>query len=103
MKSDKAAVNERLVSTVDRWRDNILDFVVECLDAEPTKQQEEALNAFSVPGAHVSIRSGHGTGKSTIFAWVALWALVCFWDVKIPATAPTAHQLEDILFPQRGK
>ena len=103
MKSDKAAVNERLVSTVDRWRDNILDFVVECLDAEPTKQQEEALNAFSVPGAHVSIRSGHGTGKSTIFAWVALWALVCFWDVKIPATAPTAHQLEDILFPEIEK
>lgn len=103
MKSDKTAVNERLVSTVDRWRDNILDFVVECLDAEPTKQQEEALNAFSLPGAHVSIRSGHGTGKSTIFAWVALWALVCFWDVKIPATAPTAHQLEDILFPEIEK
>lgn len=103
MKSDKTAVNERLVSTVDRWRDNILDFVVECLDAEPTRQQEAALKAFSVPGAHVSIRSGHGTGKSTIFAWVALWALVCFWDVKIPATAPTAHQLEDILFPEIEK
>ena len=103
MSNVNAAVNERLVSTVDRWRDSILDFVVECLDAQPTKQQEAALKAFSVPGAHVSIRSGHGTGKSTIFAWVALWALVCFWDVKIPATAPTAHQLEDILFPEIEK
>lgn len=100
---DDVTPEERLLSDVDRWRDSILDFVVECLDVEPTKQQEAALVAFSKPGAHVSIRSGHGTGKSTMFAWVALWALVCFWDVKVPATAPTAHQLEDILFPEIEK
>lgn len=100
---DDVTPEEKLLSDVDRWRDSILDFVVECLDVEPTKQQEAALAAFSKPGAHVSIRSGHGTGKSTMFAWVALWALVCFWDVKVPATAPTAHQLEDILFPEIEK
>lgn len=101
--NDEPTPEEKLISDVERWRDSILDFVVECLDAEPTKQQESALIAFSRPGAHVSIRSGHGTGKSTMFAWIALWALICFWDVKVPATAPTAHQLEDILFPEIEK
>ena len=94
------AVDERLVELVSRWRDSPYDFVVECLNAIPTGQQKQVLDAIALPCARVSIRSGHGTGKSTLFSWAALWGLVCFYDSKIPATAPTAHQLSDILWPE---
>ena len=86
------AVDERLVELVSRWRDSPYDFVVECLNAIPTGQQKQVLDAIALPCARVSIRSGHGTGKSTLFSWAALWGLVCFYDSKIPATAPTAHR-----------
>ena len=89
-----------LVSLVNRWRLSPYDFVIECLGVNPTNQQKSVLDALAKPGARVSIRSGHGTGKSTLFSWTALWGLCCFWDVKIPTTAPTAHQLSDILWPE---
>ena len=92
-----------LVDLVTRWRVSPYDFVVECLGAVPTEQQRSVLEAMASPGARVSIRSGHGTGKSTLFSWIALWGLCCFWDVKIPTTAPTAHQLSDILWPEIAK
>lgn len=101
--TEAVAADEGLVELVERWRASPYDFVVECIGAVPTEQQRRVLEVFAAPGAHVSIRSGHGTGKSTLFAWVALWGLVCFWDVKIPVTAPTAHQLEDIIWSELRK
>lgn len=89
-----------LIELVERWQKSPYDFVVECLGVLPTEQQRWVLEAMASPGARVSIRSGHGTGKSTLFSWIALWGLCCFWNVKIPATAPTAHQLSDILWPE---
>ena len=94
---------EQLVALVERWRASPYDFVVECIGAVPTEQQRGVLEAMALPGARVSIRSGHGTGKSCLFAWIGLWGITCFWDVKIPATAPTAHQLSDIIWPEVDK
>lgn len=96
-------MDERLIEIVSRWRDDAYTFVVECLGAQPTPQQKEALDAFSASGARVSITSGHGTGKSTLFCWLIYWALCCFYDVKVAVTAPTAHQLSDILWTELGK
>ncbi len=31
-------------------------------------------------------------------AWTILWALTCFHPVKVPVTAPTGHQLSDVLW-----
>lgn len=83
---------------VDQWRNDPVLFVREALGAEPTAQQQEALRALAKAGSRVAIRSGHGTGKSTMMAWTILWGLTCFWDVKIPVTAPTAHQLKDVIW-----
>lgn len=94
---------EKLVELVSRWRDSPRDFVIECLGATPTEQQRAVLETLASPGAKITIRSGHGTGKSTLFAWTALWALCCFLDVKVPTTAPTAHQLSDVLWSEIRK
>jgi hypothetical protein len=51
----------------------------------------------------ISIMSGQGTGKDAFAAWAILWFLVCFVNPKIPCTAPTAHQLNDILWAEISK
>lgn len=67
------------------------------MGAEPTEQQWEASREL-VRTRRVSIRSGHGTGKSAFMAWTVLWALTCYHPIKVPVTAPTGHQLSDVLW-----
>lgn len=45
----------------------------------------------------LSIRSGHGIGKSSTCAWIILWFLFCYIS-KVPVTAPTSHQMHDVLW-----
>jgi phage terminase large subunit len=86
-----------------RWRDGgPALFAQEVLGAEPTEQQWQASRAI-VEKRRVSIRSGHGTGKSTFMAWCVLWFLACYFPAKVPATAPTNHQLEDVLWAEIAK
>lgn len=86
-----------------RWREGgPCQFALEVLGAQPTPQQWEASRAL-VSKRRVSIRSGHGTGKSTFMAWCVLWFLSCYFPAKVPATAPTSHQLEDVLWSEIAK
>lgn len=86
-----------------RWREGgPALFAQEVLGAKPTDQQWEASRAI-VEKRRVSIRSGHGTGKSTFMAWSVLWFLSCYFPAKVPATAPTSHQLEDVLWAEIAK
>jgi hypothetical protein len=86
-----------------RHRVSPVAFVREAVSVEPTEQQAQLLDAISKPGAHVAVRSGHGTGKSTALAWLLLWFLCTHPDARVPCTAPTEHQLKDILWPEIGK
>jgi phage terminase large subunit len=51
----------------------------------------------------ISIRSGHGTGKTAFMALVDWWLLACFPYPIGYVTAPTSHQLEDILWKEFRK
>jgi hypothetical protein len=66
----------------------------ECLSAE------EQATAGKVG---ISIMSGKGTGKDAFSAWVILWFLLCFQRPLIPCTAPTQHQLRDVLWSEINK
>ena len=93
-----------LMVQLERWRANPVGFVEKVLGAKPTSQQKELLMALASPGAHVSVKSGHGVGKSSTLAWAVLWFLACFpGDTKVPCTAPTGHQLKDILWAEVAK
>lgn len=83
-------------------RDNPSEFVKQVIGATPEKWQEEALNAIR-DNDRVAIRSGHGVGKSALEAWITLWWLCTRFPAKIAATAPTAHQLEDVLWGEVAK
>lgn len=71
--------------------------------AEPTAQQAAILAALAPPGAKVSVRSGHGIGKSAAAAWGVYWCLETHDFAKIPCTAPTGHQLRDVLWGELSK
>lgn len=51
----------------------------------------------------VSVRSGHGVGKTGVEAVTLLWFLSCFKFPKVIATAPTRQQLNDILWSEIEK
>lgn len=51
----------------------------------------------------VSVRSGHGVGKTSVEAVILLWFLSCFKFPKVIATAPTRQQLNDILWSEVEK
>jgi hypothetical protein len=88
---------------LDEMRQDATVFVRDILGVEPTEQQAAVLKAISQPGAKVTVKSGHGTGKSTIMAWEVLRTVALFPGCKVPCTAPTAHQLEDVLWPEIAK
>ncbi len=87
---------------IKRWKDDARSFVAECIDVKPSKQQLEGL---ALLGKHkrITIRSGHGTGKDAFAAWAILWFMSTRAYAKVPATAPTARQLNDVLWSELAK
>lgn len=94
---------DKLAELVEAWQSDALLFVRDQFGIEPTGQQKRLLEAASKPNAHVAVKSGHGTGKTATLALLTLWAVTCFYDVKVPCTAPTAHQLQDALWTEIEK
>src|SRR6478609_668953 len=85
----------------DREDDPLL-FVTDVLGATPEPWQAAALEAV---GKHdrVSIRSGHGVGKTTFESWLILWFLLTRQNCKIPVAANSQDQLRDTIWPEIGK
>ena len=79
------------------WRADPVLFVREAIRATPQPWQADALRAIR-DNDRVAIRSGHGVGKSAMLAWAILWWHCTRFPAKTAASAPTAHQLEDILW-----
>lgn len=86
-----------------RWRKiGPAGFAKELFGVEPDEWQEEA-SRLLVERRRLSVRSGHGVGKSTFMAWCVPWFLLSYFPAKVPATAPTGHQLSDVLWAEIAK
>jgi hypothetical protein len=72
-------------------------FVREVLAVEPDEWQADALRAYGRGERRVSIRSGHGVGKTTLLAWVIVHHMLTEYPQKTVCTAPTTKQLFDAL------
>lgn len=83
---------------VAEYRDDPVKFVVEVLGAKPLPYQAEFLQAIADGERKMSVRSGHGTGKSTSASWAMLWYVLLRFPNKVVVTAPTSGQLFDALF-----
>lgn len=93
-----AAEQNAFVQWLKRYRDNPVLFAREVLEVEPDVWQAEVMMAVASGERRISIRSGHGVGKSTTVAILCLWYLLTRYPVKIVITAPTSAQLFDALF-----
>ncbi len=83
-------------------KSNPLIFVTDVLGVTPEPWQAEALEAV---GQHdrVSIRSGHGVGKTSLHAWLVLWFLLTHQNCKVPVAANSQDQLRDTIWPEIAK
>jgi hypothetical protein len=79
---------------VQRYAFDLTRFAIEvCGLKEPTWQQIELFESVQLPGSRTSASSGHGTGKTSGFAIIALWHLLCF---KLSNTFLTAPKLKTV-------
>ena len=83
---------------VYEYRDQPVKFVRDIFACEPDPWQADVLTAIAEGNRRISVRSGHGVGKSTCAAWSSLWYVTTRFPVKVVMTAPTASQLYDALF-----
>jgi len=67
------------------------------LGARPWPKQMEILEAVR-DYSRVAVRSCNGSGKTYIAAHAVLWWLMCFPDALVITTAPTEHQVRDVLW-----
>ena len=90
-------VRKRKAMILALQKDLIL-FVRKVVGAEPTNQQLEFLRLFQKEGAKLTIKSGHGIGKSCVLSWIILHSLLFIHDVRILCTAPSSDQMDDVLW-----
>jgi len=95
-------MNPTVLKKLEGWKRSPLLFVTECLQATPSNQQADALVKFR-DTRRMSIRSGHGTGKDTFASWIILWFSSTRTFPKVACTAPTARQLDDVLWSELSK
>jgi phage terminase large subunit len=94
--------SEQLKRVITHLWDNRLDFAKEIIGMKPTDQQAEALIALDSHD-EVAHKAGHGIGKSSVSAALILHYMSCRPFPKIPCTAPSRHQLHDVLWSELSK
>lgn len=84
------------------YADHPVEFVEDIIGAKPDPEQAKILRSVAA-NPMTTVRSGHGVGKSTVEAWTVIWFMTTRPFPKIPCTAPTQHQLFDILWAEVSK
>ena len=84
------------------YSDHPVEFTKDIIGITPDPIQGDIMRAVA-KFPRVSVRSGHGIGKSALESWLIIWYMLTRPDPKIPCTAPTKHQLYDILWAEVAK
>jgi len=88
--TDKALLNRK-------WLERPELFCRDFLGLTPWARQVDILRAVARHN-RVTVRSGHGVGKSTVAAAAALWFTLLHDPAIVLTTAPTARQVEQVLW-----
>ena len=75
-----------------------VQFAINVLGIVPDPEQARLMEDVAAGERRLSVRSGHGTGKSTTLALLACWFACTRIRYKVVMTAPTAPQLYDALW-----
>lgn len=87
---------------IDEWWDDRVSYFKYCLGMTPTDQQGDALIGLDQNEA-VAIKSGHGTGKSSLMSGCIHHYMDCRDMPQAICTAPSKHQLQDVLWKEVAK
>lgn len=89
-------------SRIPIYREDPTLFFREVTRFSPDAWQENAARDLGL-FPKVSVKSGHGVGKTAFEANSILWFLSCFPFARVVATAPTMQQLHDVLWAEVEK
>lgn len=94
---------EQWAAKVLEYRADPCKFVYEILGVEHMEPfQEEALRELMVGAGRVTMRSGHGVGKTAVEAWATLAFMNLYMPCKIAVVANTQKQLRDVTWAEIG-
>ena len=88
---------------IEIYRDRPIAFVEDLLlrnypDFKIDRWQKRFLKAVARGERRISVRAGHGVGKSAACSWALIWFMFTRFPQKSVLTAPTQQQLFDALF-----
>lgn len=84
------------------WNDRVT-FVKVVLGVEHIDPMQEDVLRRLDKGDNLAVKAGHGTGKTTVLSWIIIHYMCTRPNCKIPCTAPSKHQLFDVLWPELSK
>lgn len=85
------------------WAENPVEAIKDWFQVTPEDYQAQAISDLLSPLGRVAMKSAHGVGKTTTMAWAG-WVFLMTRPLSlVPASAPTAAQLMDVLWPEFGK
>lgn len=84
---------------VSRWEHDPERFFREALHVNPWSKQIEIAESVD-RNDRTGVRSSQKIGKSAIDAWIAVWWAFTRKGGQVVLTAPAAHQVENILWPE---
>lgn len=102
------ARTERGRKALAYWTENPVEGIKAWFNVTPEDYQGDIINALLRPGTdhystRVAVKSSHGVGKTTTEAWCGWAFMMTRFMSKCIATAPTANQLLDVLWPEFSK
>jgi len=89
--------NTEIRAARDTWRRDPVRFFREVLGDKPEPHQIQIIEAVR-DHRETSVASCHGPGKDWTAGRLALWFAVCYPPAWVITTAPSARQVEDILW-----
>lgn len=95
--AEKQNAND-FVAFIERYENDPIGFVENVLKAKPLPWQKDFLQAIARKERRISVRAGHGVGKSTACSWALIWHMTTRFPQKSVVTAPTSAQLFDALY-----
>ena len=81
-----------------RYRHQLNRYAIEVTGMNPTWQQRELFEAIEQPGSRVACASGHGTGKSRVYAVTCDWLLKVYPKSNTMLTANNVTQLRSVVW-----
>lgn len=87
---------------VELYYDDPIGFSEDVLGFYPDDKQKAIMRAVR-DNKRISVRSGQGVGKTATCACLIIWFMVFRYEAKVICTAPTAAQLNTVLWPETAK